>query len=391
MAGSNTIGAVMFSAFTAMLKIAIIALVGIFSARYPKKDPILSVSSLRHMARLSSLILLPALTIFSLGSGVSSAMLSKIGVLVLFSLVSNALGYGLVRAFGRYVFEKGNENLFIAVQVAVGCPNSMSLPILTMETLCEDRRFNIDFNGDSEQCSTESTAMIFVYCIGWHVVYWSYGYPLLKTIGIVDQNVTPEALSLAQVQKSLKAFLNEWDMTDKIKRKDTLVAISAVVLTPCIIAILIGVVIALIPPLQHILFTPGAPLRFIGSAIETIGIPVNSLNCIIMAASLAHCDLSAFTKMFHTGMDNFLFKIAPSDKEHGTFQMVESVNAMHQQQQTVVDAEGGVPETSELDISDTQSLEEKILESDPAVEKLSAPQALPKWNSTMCFLFSRYY
>lgn len=56
--------------------------------------------------------------------------------------------------------------------------------------------------------------------------------------------------------------------------------------SPGFIAMVLGFITACIPPLQRALFEPGAPLRFLGSAVETLGEASSSISTMVVAASL---------------------------------------------------------------------------------------------------------
>lgn len=61
--------------------------------------------------------------------------------------------------------------------------------------------------------------------------------------------------------------------------------------------------IGIVTPLQQLIFTKQPPGLPFGDSISVIGNPVVCLNCIIMAASLAHCDYSSITQFFNGFMN----------------------------------------------------------------------------------------
>lgn len=63
-------------------------------------------------------------------------------------------------------------------------------------------------------------------------------------------------------------------------------AIKQTVTSPGFIATLLGFITACIPPFQRALFESEAPLRFLGSAVETLGTASSSISTMIVAASL---------------------------------------------------------------------------------------------------------
>ena len=58
------------------------------------------------------------------------------------------------------------------------------------------------------------------------------------------------------------------------------------------VAIMVGVAVALLPPVQSALFDDGAVLHSLGGTLTTLSEPVVAVHCLIMAASLAHVDMT---------------------------------------------------------------------------------------------------
>lgn len=56
------------------------------------------------------------------------------------------------------------------------------MPLLVMQTMCESTVVNKDYSNDPKECFQEATAMMFVFSIGWHIVFWSYGYGQLASL-----------------------------------------------------------------------------------------------------------------------------------------------------------------------------------------------------------------
>jgi predicted permease len=63
-------------------------------------------------------------------------------------------------------------------------------------------------------------------------------------------------------------------------------ALRQVLTSPGFIALILGFITACIPPLRSALFDPGGALRFLGSAVETLGVASTSTGTIVVAASL---------------------------------------------------------------------------------------------------------
>lgn len=297
MAGATL--SIMLNAFAAMTKIFLISAVGIFLAKYPAKEPMLPAIMIKYLSKLVNNVFIPCLIINSLGSAVTAQLLQRIGVLVLFCFVANAISYFFGYTVGRLLHGRSDDAMFIALIVAIGSPNATSLPIMVMQTMCDESYVKADYGNDYQQCYDEANSMLFVYAMGWHLMFWSYGFPKLKTI---KKRFYPDAsVSIAEVIESNEGmaesenyFLN--DILTKISFRKNKIAfcdwLMTIFLTPAMIAIFIGVAIGLIPFTQIMMFKEMSFLRPLGSAITTLGEPVVAINCLVMSASLAQVDFS---------------------------------------------------------------------------------------------------
>lgn len=164
---------------------------------------------------------------------------------------------------------------------AVGSPNAVALPIIVMQTLCEHQLVNQDYEMSSSKCFNEATAMLFVYSIGWHIMFWSIGYPILMNLKEKDTVIISTATTATAI-----APLRVID-TQKILKP-----LKLIVLHPCMVAIYVGTFIGCVPSLQALLFPPSAALRPLGSAVATLGEPLICCNCLIMASSLMNAVLA---------------------------------------------------------------------------------------------------
>lgn len=203
----------------------------------------------------------------------------------------------------------------------------------------------IDDGGASDaekykSCADQSNAMIFVYFFAWNLLYWILGYPTLVAAGkrkLESKNKQSTALAATgethnsidstilkiEEESECKVGNNEDDNREK-QSNNTLTSLSeendverssteenettetqmrprcksliqlfshAVIQTlksPGFIAMVLGVITACIPPLRDALFSPGGPLRFVGSALESLGRAGASVGTLVVAASLVH-------------------------------------------------------------------------------------------------------
>eukprot|EP01035_Chromulina_nebulosa_P021916 gene21916-28375_t len=334
MATSRAIISVMGTSFAAMAKVSIVSVVGYCCAIFPEVDPLLPVSALRYISRLSNIIFLPSLIVVSLGSSLNIGLLARIGVLMPYCILINTISYLVAHTIGRLLHEENSEDgidrLFIASTVAIGSPNAISLPIMVMQTLCEDNRVNAEFAHNSSECFEEVSSMLFVYSIAWFLMFWSYGFPLLKSLSNEHTANKETVVDVVPTQSVPTIIRNRWDtsVTDfahRIGRNISLDWMKNVFLSPSMVAIFIGLLIGLVPALQQGLFNPhggGDPFdgtfRPLGSAIVTLGEPLICVNCLVMAASLAQTDLGITSgiRYAQSMIDSFLFKDVETSQQN---------------------------------------------------------------------------
>lgn len=280
MLSQDAIGKVALNALSAMAKIFLVSCVGIVCSKYPRDSPLLPVGALKYLSRLSNLVLLPALIIVSLGSALSVSTFARLSVLIMFSMLINLISYTIAYTLGYWLIERDN-GIFTAASVAIGSPNAISLPLMVMQTMCEQPLVNADFNNETQRCFTEANSMLFVYSIGWHLMFWSYGFPMLKTLcpgGPVDV--------AAKGKHSLESILvlcRQW--------------VVQVFLSPSMLAIFVGIFIGLVDVLQNAMFKDFTILRPVGSSLRTLSEPVVCLNCLVTSANLAQVDISPIREM----------------------------------------------------------------------------------------------
>ncbi|CAM9295689.1 unnamed protein product [Pylaiella littoralis] len=244
-----------------------------------------------------------------------------------------------------------DRRAFSPVGLAIAFPNSASFPLLLMDALCEQDNIKSDFDDDAVQCFSEATGMIFIYVVVWQVWFYGWGFYALGQDETLEKQLTGEPTKtqtppLAEIdipshgKSSFDALPQEANAggagsggitgaqarataevdgvvvidIDQCREEgsnttEVLAAPNAdesggerddandwaglkkrvwrIVLSPNIIAVAIGVVIAMIAPLQTLLFdNPRAVLRPVGAAIETVGTPTVAVSTLVMAGSL---------------------------------------------------------------------------------------------------------
>jgi len=184
--------------------------------------------------------------------------------------------------------------LLSALTVAASSPNCIALPLLVCSTLCEQNNVNLEYQSNSATCFNDAKAMIFVYAIGWHTLFWSFGMSRLSELQTMN-NDDPEIFNYNPI-----VIFKTFNLLDTFK------FFQVVFFTPTILATLLGISIGLLEPIKNGLFhDPTSFLSPIGGALVTLGEPVVCLNTLIMAGSLAsvkiklnYNDLGKLTGLF---------------------------------------------------------------------------------------------
>ena len=410
-----------FNAFSAMSKIALMSCVGVFLAKYPRSKPIMNLEFIQTLSKLSNNVFVPCLIMTSLGSGVNLELLSRIGVLILFCAIINLISFFFAHTIGWWLHGRCKDDMYIALAVAVGSPNAISLPIMVLQTMCENDTINLDYGSSAKQCYTEGTSMLFVYSIGWHLMFWSYGFPILKSLKekqllaetTTQSTSSPSASSPTPLLPVSDPMLLREDNTNgnnstnnsssnngsricssltlcKPKVLQTLKWLQSVLLTPAMMAIIVGVTISLIPPLQRMLFEDISIFRPLGSAITTLGEPVVATSCLIMSASLANVDLSrGRPRIHHTESNEVEMTARDNDKSDKPTTKSYALlsggidESMHEETHSPVDLNNEKDEQKEGPIIDVVPVGNSFIP--PLVDIVP----LPSWRSVTALILCR--
>ncbi len=429
MGSSSMIASIILSSSAAMMKLLVISIVGIIAAKFPHNDPILPPASLKYISRLSNIVLLPCLIIKSLGGTINLALLSRIGILTFFCFIINTISYIICDIIG-YRIHNGkvngdrNSELYIAIKIAAGNGNAISLPILVMQILCQDNLINADFNYNSDQCYAEASSMIFVYMIVWFIMFWGYGFPTLQKLKQHEVLEQQEKIFLASsaidgddsnsdrnmdIRTDIGSILERGHPIDNdnsglIKYVNHLkqlihnphyqqqfyMTMKKIIINPAILSVILALFIGLIPPIRNQFFSPDGSLSIIGASMDTIGEPVVALNTLIMAASLAQCDfpIDGIKKYF----DNFLFQ------ENDKYDTVPSISRKSESGKDRADVEladeqpyGGViiEESMKTSNADHQEEEEASNKHIVAEKPVENAKTLPPMRSIVALIVSR--
>lgn len=195
---------------------------------------------------------------------------------------------------------------FDSLRISASFPNIVALPILIFPALCEYPVVYEAFGGSYQKCVDESTTMIFCYFFSWSFLFWTFGHSKLmaaanrrlKESTSMATIADPEHTSATAIQEDQQQSENQEG--SELQRNDgqekesglrdfwvaTRYSLIKTFTSPGFLAMLLGFITACIPPLQQALFSQGGALRFIGSAIETMGDASSSISTMVVAASL---------------------------------------------------------------------------------------------------------
>lgn len=295
------IATVLLQSFSAMTKMACICTVGIIGSLYPKSDPILAPTTLKQLSRINYFVFLPAMTLSTLAVGLSFDKLQRFGILIPVCLLLIAVSYGVTKSF-RLLHEP-DQRLFQAVVIACSSPNVIGMPLIVMQTMCENESVNSDYGHDSSLCFQEAKAMIFVFAIGWHLFFWSIGFPQLVTLSSAESVVQNVAMSLTSSRtRQTESPSKYWQqlvsrtrcLFQSVRKSHVNKVVNELFLSPTMIGVYLGIIIACVPLLQQGLFeNPWSVLRPLGGTLTTLGEPLICVVWLIMSASLTQVYINA--------------------------------------------------------------------------------------------------
>jgi predicted permease len=288
MSSSAAVVSVMLNAVSSMATVSLVSLVGVLCALYPTDNPLISPAFLQQIARLSSLVFLPALMIYVLGSGLSLKIISELGILIPFAFLISIISFVIANSVGK-VIVRDDTSLRSGLIVCCCMPNSTSLPIMILKSACKQPEVNVDYESDQETCEAVALSMLFVYGIGWNIMFWSFARHELERCSLQDkpaaeeeEEADPEGRTRSPSAATADSIAppattsNHWEK------------LRAFFLSPPMLGIYIGIFVGICEPVQSLLFfQPFSPLAPLGDSIKTVGEPLICVSTLVMAASLA--------------------------------------------------------------------------------------------------------
>ncbi|GAX11742.1 hypothetical protein FisN_7Lh123 [Fistulifera solaris] len=308
-ASTSQITSVIAAAAQSVSKVFVIGAVGFASVLYPRTQPLMPSSSVASIARFSFHTLTLSLIYSTTAQSISPDSIGDYWFLVVAAFATVGLSYAVATILGYIMLPRLEED-FMALRIAATYPNTVALPILIFPSLCEHAVVYENFTmnrtssdstgmGPIEACTADANSMIFVYFFGWSFCFFTFGLPELMRAAEAKQQSEDQTaeISLSRMDESLGTEVLQGNAerssnTRSAKTSSTLFlqtvtnAIKQTLSSPGFLTMAAGIVTGCIGPLRDALFEPGAPLRFIGDAIHTMGIASSSVSTIVVAASL---------------------------------------------------------------------------------------------------------
>lgn len=298
---------------TAVGKTFFIGLVGYLSTKYPNHDPLIPLSSLSLLSRLTFNMLLIPLIYTGVAKSVELSELESLYPIILMSFTILLISFLVTMGLGYLpCFRMQNATYFIPLCIASTFPNIVALPIIIFPALCEygvvqdlvrqdiDREgFDMDEEDDlMDICNKQANSVVFTYFFGFNLVFWSVGHHTLRNCRVSQQDedaaLSREHYEYGTVTSgdgSAPGISSGWSLASGqryIVSKLVIIknAVGEILASPGFIAMLLGFFTSCIGPMQRALFDTGGSLRVIGSALESLSNAGTTFATIIVAASL---------------------------------------------------------------------------------------------------------
>jgi hypothetical protein len=296
----------------------------------------LPVPVIKHLSRFSNIVLIPCLTVGNIGASLSLSLFIKVGLLVPIAMFNNLTAMVMGRVFK--CLHENDSKLFRASLLTIASPNSISMPIMVMQSLCEQPAVKLDYEDDAVICFSHSTALLFISSIGFHLLYWGYIFPSFERLQQEydledddDNNNSGSSENRSVTRRRSLSSTPSPSLYQQVLRCAGL--FKHIILSPTMMAVIAGLFIGLIPFTRNLLFVESGYLSPVGGAINTLGTPVVALNCLIMSASLAHIDVDFKALILHSW--NQLFQGTISSQRRHSISCEEDAPAFNPLQTSI--------------------------------------------------------
>ncbi|EEC48143.1 predicted protein [Phaeodactylum tricornutum CCAP 1055/1] len=264
----SAVGSVIVAAIQSVGKVYVIGAVGYLSSKYPWQAPLLPHTAVGTVARFCFNALLLPLMYGTTAMSVSPSSIGEFWFVIVAAVLVLGISYITATVLGG-LWRINKSRDFCALRIAATFPNIVALPILIFPSLCEYRVvyegfFQASLDPDTvsdpsvmrETCEAKANTMIFCYFFSWSLLFYSIGQPQLiaaakrPTANLKDSTSAEEAQQTEETDETSQVQINPSDNTEN----------------------------------KH--YSNRAALRFLGSAIETLGQASSPMSTMIVAASL---------------------------------------------------------------------------------------------------------
>lgn len=282
---------------------------------------LVSEADVRPLGTITNLLLVPCLSISSLGRGLSvEVFVTQNGwVLVVIGFVSSlcyaAIGFAL-RLIAKP--EPAFARLFV---IMLAIPNIVAIPIALTQSLCLFGAFDVEFEGDRAKCVERALAYIFLYVsldsINTFIIAFSYmaadtipttvsgmnggGDSSQRIVSSSDAKESPDvsrggagamisggaqpaAHLAASTSVDVRVALSAWPACAVAIKGQTL----SLLRRPPVIAMSLGLFIGLTAPVQAVVYAEGGALAFVGQSVSMLGEAAVPIINLMVAFSLGH-------------------------------------------------------------------------------------------------------
>jgi hypothetical protein len=162
----------------------------------------------------------------------------------------------------------------------VAHPNAVSFPVIMLDSIVASPFFDND-----PTAYERAIGVIFVYAIGWNIIFYSFTYPFI----VGSRREEPDQITTPAGVAPPAAATHDEDAAVPATPVSSgfLFACKNIMMNPNMIATFASLIIAFWPALKYQLFTPGTVLRPLMQAVEFIGNGAIPLSSLVMAGNVA--------------------------------------------------------------------------------------------------------
>lgn len=276
----------------ALMSVVFIGVPGFCAGRFD----FFSSDFLSTLSRFQLMFLEPSLVFASVASRLDADSISLLFPIIRASCFALAVGCGTAWVVIRFFPCAKDWTAFARIMFYMisTFQNGGSFPLAVMQSLCNDL-----FHSDGH-CFQDASLVVFSYSVPWHLAMWGIGYNLVAEVikqprsevemmesqpsGWIPKNVSRTISIGVESASSLKSVIQQ-TQTSGFHPKRIAQAIIGI-MNPILVALLAGIVVGCIPPLQYALFHHGGMLFVFGSSMKTVGNVVPVVGITILSASL---------------------------------------------------------------------------------------------------------